>query len=1001
MPSKKVFTVVMIMVLCLLPIKDSIAAPIIEVIPDQIEPPLSEVSTGLAPKQVPPPSGIRSLSGSYVTFDPTAGGSDCYDPGTPQTFCFRSETFTNTWEYVYNNWLKFPSDWNVSNVYVQGTPVCDTGTWGTFGWSFQTSPYEVNIAHTRYQSSSDHCVATYCVDVTPAGIANKGETSWFFNGDGYGAAPHNPCSDDGYTPAGQNACDEMINPVAAVPICELVPQVVLEPEEIVTSGCHGESQFHILEITNLTGAAATFDITYDKNFAGEFYGPGHITLADGETNNFDVFLDAHICADNGEYIATVTVSDGTHSDQATIYYEVYSELHAWQQIPNNPVLLMDNVLAGYDGKVWSITGYGPTSAVSTYDPSVDTWTTIAASAPPWGGEAYPRSGCQMGNEVFVYGDPYAAFSGLWSYNMDTNTWTPETPGGTPPPYTAIWAPSWVADNETGLCYMTGGAIAPGGGTLATTYVYDVIANAWLPEMPAFTSVRDFHAAFLFARPSDSHRLLCVAGGINVDSIELSSTQCYDFTTGVWIAENADLGALPVSLWGMGYTQSMTTNGEQLWIVAGANNFIPVNQTWFFDVSTGNWKDGGILDSGSFYRTAAVGLEDTVYHVGGATSGFILTGLSDKSFETICTACVAPSFTKQATEIALPGQNIHYSISVDPMVGDTAFIIDYVPELVDYVPGSLSVTPDLGIYNYDAPTRTIWWYLGPNTAKTNGWTPAEKTGIASSTTIMTRSEEPDRLFQVTKPENQINSVLWDQPLSAIDQNAYIDQEFPDVPYSSSFLADDFVAATPWMVDKIFVPGSGWNGFSTLFNAIALTFMIYEDNAGMPAGDPSGVGALPIWAYTLPPTDPQITITNGSVGLPSNTQLVLNDPILLPAGHYWLIFYPTMTFSEGGQFGRQPADTTNLYTARVINPGGGFGYGTDWQPWMVWWGFDSDLAFRIEGMEVPNLQIEFDATVNAPLDHIIWNNSYFEYGSLVLPASAETFTGYGTYLPITIK
>ncbi len=191
---------------------------------------------------------------------------------------------------------------------------------------------------------------------------------------------------------------------------------------------------------------ATFDVYYDKNFPGDIWGPDQITLADGATTNFDVFLDPHLCTDDEDYLAFVTVTDGTYSDQSTIYYDVYSELHEWQSIETSPIGRMDNVLAAYNDKVWSIAGYGSSSDVNYYNPATDTWTTVVGSAPPWAGSSiYPRSGCQMDNEVFIYGDATPAFTGLWSYNMDTNVWTSETPGGTPPPYTGIWAPSWVAD----------------------------------------------------------------------------------------------------------------------------------------------------------------------------------------------------------------------------------------------------------------------------------------------------------------------------------------------------------------------------------------------------------------------------------------------------------------------------------------------------------------------------------------------------------------------------
>ncbi len=164
-------------------------------------------------------NGIESLSGSFVVFDPSVGGDTCYNTGAPQTFCFRAESFTNDWEYVYNLWQRFPTDWTVNNVYVQGTPYCDSGFWGPFSWSFETSPYEVNIEHLRNQSTTDHCTAYYCFEVVSGSGTPNALESWYWAGDGYGGAPHHPCSSDQYTPAGQNACDEWVNPQAAIPPC--------------------------------------------------------------------------------------------------------------------------------------------------------------------------------------------------------------------------------------------------------------------------------------------------------------------------------------------------------------------------------------------------------------------------------------------------------------------------------------------------------------------------------------------------------------------------------------------------------------------------------------------------------------------------------------------------------------------------------------------------------------------------------------------------------------
>ncbi len=164
--------------------------------------------------------GVQSLAGSNVVFDPSAGGDAGFTPGVPTTLCFTANSYSPDWEYVYNVWARFPTNWTVTDVYVQGTPSCVHGNFGSFSWSFETSPYEVDINHPRYQFNyaDEHCVATYCVDVTPG--ASDGLVSWYWDGDGYASAPHHPCSSDVYTPVSMLAepCDEWVNPQAYVPL---------------------------------------------------------------------------------------------------------------------------------------------------------------------------------------------------------------------------------------------------------------------------------------------------------------------------------------------------------------------------------------------------------------------------------------------------------------------------------------------------------------------------------------------------------------------------------------------------------------------------------------------------------------------------------------------------------------------------------------------------------------------------------------------------------------
>lgn len=199
-----------------------------------------------------------------------------------------------------------------------------------------------------------------------------------------------------------------------------------------------------------------------------------------------------------------------------------------------------------------------------------------------------------------------------------------------------------------------------------------------------------------------------------------------------------------------------------------------------------------------------------------------------------------------------------------------------------------------------------------------------------------------------PAAEPDDVLWSQPVSTLDWSAYISQEFPDDPTYSSFLADDFINTQDWLINGMYVPGDLWSGGTTLLAATELTWEIYADAGGVPAGDPWGGGASPIWSLTLVPSDPRVALTTGSSGYASDTTLTLATPISLPAGQWWLAFYPTMEIGVGGQYGRQPSDTTNDHVSQFINPGGAFGYGTGWQAWTVLGGTLADMAFRLHGV-----------------------------------------------------
>lgn len=191
------------------------------------------------------------------------------------------------------------------------------------------------------------------------------------------------------------------------------------------------------------------------------------------------------------------------------------------------------------------------------------------------------------------------------------------------------------------------------------------------------------------------------------------------------------------------------------------------------------------------------------------------------------------------------------------------------------------------------------------------------------------------------------VLWDQPLSGSNHNAYISQDFDDIAQMSTFAADDFFADAPWFVEVIYVPGDLWNNGTSIMNATSLNWQIYADAGGVPDGDPKGGGTPPVWSLSLAPTDPQVSVTNGVSGYPSDVTLTLAAPIFLPPGTYWLTFFPAMRYDTGGQYGRNVSDTTNESVGKIINPGGGLEMGTTWSDMTIITPGQTDYAFRLEG------------------------------------------------------
>jgi hypothetical protein len=430
-----------------------------------------------------------------------------------------------------------------------------------------------------------------------------------------------------------------------------VPGLYLKPQPLVVSTCPNGSTFSQIELVNNTALTSTCVLSYSSSLSLTVSGPEQVTLGPFMTTSLPISLTPLNCPFDSDIItASVSASNGELTAQTDINAEVAIEQAKWVTLTPEPDGRQDAVVVTWEGEIWSIAGDTTANEVPVlvYNPAKDTWRVVPNSEPPFS-YSRPRSGILVGDKVFLYGDAFvhtdASFNGLWSYNLRTNTWQQESPSGTPPPFQGIAYPAWVRDPSTGFLYLTGGSLSwSDAGTLDTVFVYDPAENRWLTPLPKMTTARNLHAAFMHRDTASGHRMMCVLGGLSLESMYLSSTQCYDLDEGAWHQENADIGALPFTIWGMAWVERSSPDGMQWWLVGGQQNGAFSSSAWYFNPSKGTWHNAG-FSSLALNRSGAATLGSDLFKVGGYLPSNEPVGILDRYRAVPCERC---RYTLQVT-----------------------------------------------------------------------------------------------------------------------------------------------------------------------------------------------------------------------------------------------------------------------------------------------------------------------------------------------------------------
>ncbi len=135
-------------------------------------------------------------------------------------------------------------------------------------------------------------------------------------------------------------------------------------------------------------------------------------------------------------------------------------------------------------------------------------------------------------------------------------------------------------------------------------------------------------------------------------------------------------------------------------------------------------------------------------------------------------------------------------------------------------------------------------------------------------------------------------------------------YSDIPNPSGLAAqleaDDFDLTGTTQITSLSAEGFIVSGVAFPGAATSLTWSIYPDAAGVPAGNPLSAPGAAVWTYTASPTAAGVSTAGGFISL---DLVAAGQNVVLPAGKYWLVVNTAGTYANRwAQFGSATGNGT---------------------------------------------------------------------------------------------
>jgi subtilisin family serine protease len=112
-------------------------------------------------------------------------------------------------------------------------------------------------------------------------------------------------------------------------------------------------------------------------------------------------------------------------------------------------------------------------------------------------------------------------------------------------------------------------------------------------------------------------------------------------------------------------------------------------------------------------------------------------------------------------------------------------------------------------------------------------------------------------------------------------------------TGQFASDDFTLAVETRITTLFAEGFVVSGAALPSIAGSLTWSIFPDAGGQPAGNPQTSPGAAVWRYTASPTSAGVSTAGNAIGL---DLLAAGQDVVLPPGRYWFVPHVNTTFAN---------------------------------------------------------------------------------------------------------